>query len=135
MIFIGATQAKLPTEFAMAVQGLGTAAEYVKIEGSGRNTLDLHIAYYLGSTSATGSSDESFVIRKEWQTRFQFGRQGARLFFADEILDFEVIWTARPKTNFNVSVEPVIGRPVKRIEFSCGQGVDYGFLINRNTSL
>ncbi len=65
MIFIGATQAKLPTEFAMAVQGLGAAAEYIKIDGSGRNALDFHIAYYLGSTSASGSSGESFVISKD----------------------------------------------------------------------
>jgi len=51
MIFVGATQAKLPTEFAIAVQALGPAAEYVQIEGSGRNALDFHIAYYLGHRS------------------------------------------------------------------------------------
>lgn len=65
MIFVGATQAKLPTEFAMAVQGLGAAAEYVKIDGSGCNALDFHITYYPGSTSAAGLSGESFVISKD----------------------------------------------------------------------
>lgn len=65
MIFVGATQAKLPTEFAIAVQALGPAAEYVKIDGSGRNALDFHIAYYLGSTSVAGVTGESFVISKD----------------------------------------------------------------------
>ncbi len=65
MIFIGATQAKLPTEFAMAVQALGAAAEYVQIDGSGRNALDFHIAYYLGCASVDGSAGESFVISKD----------------------------------------------------------------------
>jgi hypothetical protein len=65
MIFVGATQAKLPTEFAIAAQALGPAAEYVQIEGSGRNALDFHIAYHLGSTAATEASGESFVISKD----------------------------------------------------------------------
>lgn len=65
MIFVGATQAKLPTEFAIAAQALGPAAEYIQIEGSGRNALDFHIAYYLGSTSAVAASGESFVISKD----------------------------------------------------------------------
>lgn len=65
MIFVGATQAKLPTEFAIAVQALGHSAEYVQIQGSGRNALDFHIAYYLGSTSVADASGESFVISKD----------------------------------------------------------------------
>lgn len=65
MIFVGATQAKLPTEFAIAAQSLGLSAEYVQIDGSGRNALDFHIAYYLGSTSAAATSGESFVISKD----------------------------------------------------------------------
>jgi hypothetical protein len=65
MIFVGATQAKLPTEFAIAVQALGPAADYVQIDGSGRNALDFHITYYLGRTSADGSAGESFVISKD----------------------------------------------------------------------
>jgi hypothetical protein len=65
MIFVGATQAKLPTEFAMAVHALGAGAEYVKIDGSGRNALDFHVAYYLGSTSAAAAFRESFVISKD----------------------------------------------------------------------
>ena len=65
MIFVGATQAKLPTEFAIAVQALGPAAEYVQIDGSGRNALDFHIAYYLGRTSGDDLAGESFVISKD----------------------------------------------------------------------
>jgi hypothetical protein len=65
MIFIGATQAKLPTEFVFAVQALGPVAEYLQIDGNGRNALDFHIAYYLGRTSAGCPAGESFVISKD----------------------------------------------------------------------
>ena len=65
MIFVGATQAKLPTEFAIAAQALGPSAEYVQVDGSGRNALDFHIAYYLGSTSVADAAGESFVISKD----------------------------------------------------------------------
>lgn len=65
MIFVGATQAKLPTQFAIAVQALGSSAKYVQIDGSGRNALDFHIAYYLGAILAGPASGESFVISKD----------------------------------------------------------------------
>jgi hypothetical protein len=65
MVFIGATQAKLPTEFVVAVQSLGAAAEYVQIDGSGRNALDFHIAYYLGRISSGSPQSDCFVISKD----------------------------------------------------------------------
>jgi hypothetical protein len=65
MIFIGATQSKLPTEFVLAVQSLGPAAEYVQIDGSGRNALDFHIAYYLGRISSGPPGGDCFVISKD----------------------------------------------------------------------
>jgi hypothetical protein len=64
-IFVGATQAKLPSEFVFAVQSLGSDAEYVRIEGNGRNALDFHIAYYLGRTSSTCPHGDFFVISKD----------------------------------------------------------------------
>jgi len=65
LIFVGATQTKVPTELAMAAQALGPSAEYVQIDGSGRNALDFHIAYYLGLTSAAAESPRSFVISND----------------------------------------------------------------------
>ena len=65
MIFIGASQAKLPTEFVLAVQLLGPTAEYVQIDGSGRNALDFHIAYYLGRISSGTPLGDCFVVSKD----------------------------------------------------------------------
>lgn len=51
-IFIGPGQRKIPIELVSAVQQLGPMAEYIQIDGSGRNALDFHIAYYIGRLSA-----------------------------------------------------------------------------------
>jgi len=48
LVFVGATQTKVPFDFATAMQKLGNSAQYVKIGGSGKNALDFHIAYYVG---------------------------------------------------------------------------------------
>ena len=60
-VFVGANQAKVPLEIARALQAFGPHAEYIQIEGSGRNALDFHIAYYLGRLAAE-NPDASFCI-------------------------------------------------------------------------
>src|SRR5450756_2082834 len=52
VVFVGATQAKLPFEVVSAIQRMGERAEYVKITGSGSNALDFHIAFYIGRIAA-----------------------------------------------------------------------------------
>ena len=51
-VFIGANQKNLPVSMAMALQSFGPDAEYVQIEGQGKNALDFHIAYYIGRIAA-----------------------------------------------------------------------------------
>jgi len=48
IVFIGASQAKVPFDLASSLQALGSKAEYVKIGGNGSNALDFHIAFYIG---------------------------------------------------------------------------------------
>lgn len=60
MVFVGASQHKISTDFAMQVQDLG-AAEYVRISGNGHNALDFHIAYMIGRL-AEREPDASFHI-------------------------------------------------------------------------
>lgn len=48
ILFVGANQTKIPIELATSMQALGNNAEYVKIEGSGKNALDFHITFYCG---------------------------------------------------------------------------------------
>ena len=60
MVFVGASQHKISTDFAMQVQNL-KAAEYVRISGNGHNALDFHIAYMIGRL-AEREPDASFHI-------------------------------------------------------------------------
>jgi hypothetical protein len=65
MVFVGASQTKLPFDLAVSLQLLGTRAEYVKIAGSGSNALDFHIAYYIGRLAAADPTAYFHIISKD----------------------------------------------------------------------
>jgi hypothetical protein len=65
IVFVGASQAKLPFEFALSLQGLGSRAQYIKISGHGLNALDFHIAYYIGRLAAEDPSAYFHIISKD----------------------------------------------------------------------
>lgn len=65
LVFVGASQAKLPFETAASLQRLGDRAEYVKISGHGPNALDFHIAYYIGRLAAADSTSYFHIISKD----------------------------------------------------------------------
>jgi hypothetical protein len=46
-LFIGESQKRLSTSIVKAIQPLGKNVEWIQINGSGKNALDFHIAYYL----------------------------------------------------------------------------------------
>src|SRR4051812_1995224 len=48
-IFIGRSQNSVPFALASEAQRLGDRLEWIKIAGDGRNNLDFHLAYYLGT--------------------------------------------------------------------------------------
>jgi hypothetical protein len=60
-IFVGRTQNSIPFTLTEEAQKLGDRLEWIKIQGDGRNNLDFHLAYYLGTLSA-GEASASFVI-------------------------------------------------------------------------
>lgn len=64
-VFVGSQQAKVPFELAQTVQALGTQAEYVQIAGTGRNALDLHIAYYIGRLAAQHPDSQFHILSKD----------------------------------------------------------------------
>jgi len=65
-LFIGANQASLKRNVAIAMQKLGPAkAEYVEISGNGPNALDFHIAYYIGCLSAMDKDAFFHIISKD----------------------------------------------------------------------
>lgn len=65
IVFVGATQARVPFELATAMQAMGSRARYVKIEGNGPNALDFHIAFYIGQLSAAEPGAFFHIISKD----------------------------------------------------------------------
>lgn len=64
-VFIGANQSKLPRHVVVAMQALGSNAQYVEIDGSGPNALDFHIAYYIGELVAADPKGHFHIVSKD----------------------------------------------------------------------
>ena len=65
LVFIGASQTKVPRHVAVAMQALGDRAKYVEIDGNGPNALDFHIAYYIGELAAADPDGHFHIISKD----------------------------------------------------------------------
>ena len=65
LVFLGANQARLSTELAVALQARGENGRYVRINATGRNALDFHIAFYLGELAAKEPAAAFHVISKD----------------------------------------------------------------------
>jgi len=65
MVFVGASQAKVPLDFADSLQRLGGKAEYIRIVGNGPNALDFHIAYYIGRLAVEDPSAYFHIMSKD----------------------------------------------------------------------
>jgi hypothetical protein len=65
IVFVGANQAKVPFELAIALQRLGEKGKYIKISGNGRNALDFHIAFYIGQLAAQDPTGCFHIISKD----------------------------------------------------------------------
>jgi PIN domain-containing protein len=65
LVFIGASQTKVPRHVAVAMQALGDRAKYVEIDGNGPNALDFHIAYYIGELAAADPTGHFHIISKD----------------------------------------------------------------------
>ncbi|MEE9309111.1 MAG: PIN domain-containing protein [Spirochaetia bacterium] len=64
LIFIGQSQKRLSTNIVRAIQPLGKNVEWIQINGSGKNALDFHIAYYLAMHKAQPDM-EHYIISKD----------------------------------------------------------------------
>jgi len=64
-IFVGQSQSKIPFELVLTAQAFGKAIEWLKIEGSGKNALDFHIAFYLGRLSQTERQTSFIILSKD----------------------------------------------------------------------
>ena len=80
-VFLGNHQSKLATAFVELLLPFGERVELIRIEGSGRNALDFHIAYCLGRLSREAPGARFYVVSKD--TGFEpliryLGKQGIR---------------------------------------------------------
>lgn len=64
-VFVGANQTKVPIDLATALQHFGEDAKYIKISGNGQNSLDFHIAYYIGQLSFEDPKGYFHIISKD----------------------------------------------------------------------
>ncbi len=64
-MFVGENQTKVPFYLATAMQEFGEDAQYVKISGTGKNSLDFHIAYYIGRLSLEDPNGYFHIISKD----------------------------------------------------------------------
>lgn len=65
IVFVGSKQTKISFDLAVAMQSLGSTAEYIKIDGDGPNALDFHIAFYIGQISAVDNNCYFHIISKD----------------------------------------------------------------------
>ena len=65
LVFVGASQSKVPLDLAASLQVLGSNAEYVKIGGNGSNALDFHIAFYVGQLAERDPHACFHIISKD----------------------------------------------------------------------
>ncbi len=64
-VFLGPHQTKVSVALARALQAFGPDAEYIQMEGNGRNALDFHITYYLGRAAVEHPKARFVIISKD----------------------------------------------------------------------
>lgn len=64
-IFVGANQAKISVELADEIQRYGENAQYIRLQNSGKNALDFHIAFYMGQFLSSDPGCQFLVISKD----------------------------------------------------------------------
>jgi len=65
LLFVGANQTKIPIELVISMQELGDSAEYIRIEGNGKNALDFHITFYCGKFFEKEPNSYFHIISKD----------------------------------------------------------------------
>ena len=64
-VFLGPNNTKLAVPFVLALQEFRERGVYVRLKTGGRNALDFHIAYYLGSLAKADPTGSFHIISKD----------------------------------------------------------------------
>lgn len=65
IVFHGSNQANVKFELAQAMHEMGDRADYIKIDGNGKNALDFHIAFYIGLLVVENPKSSFYIISKD----------------------------------------------------------------------
>lgn len=65
LLFVGALQKKISTKLAVQMQELGSRAQYIQLEATGQNALDMCIAHHTGFILARMPSARFLIISKD----------------------------------------------------------------------
>ncbi len=65
MVFCGANQNRIPFDLVAELQPYGRDAEYIRIQGTGRNALDFHIAFYIGRLAVEIPDAAFHIVSKD----------------------------------------------------------------------
>lgn len=115
-IFIGNNQTKIPLEVASSLQSFGSDAEYIKIEGSGPNALDFHIAFYMGQLTTQDAGGYFHIISKDTGFDPLIKHLKSKKIFVQrqkDISEIPLIKIANPKT-IEEKIEAVVDNLIKR---------------------
>lgn len=64
-VFVGENQIRIPFEIANVLQEFGNEAKYIKITGNGQNSLDFHIAFYIGQLASQDAEGYYHIVSKD----------------------------------------------------------------------
>lgn len=65
LVFVGASQTKIGFELANLLATKNNGSKFIKISGNGRNSLDFHIAYYIGRLAAQAPEAYFHVVSQD----------------------------------------------------------------------
>jgi hypothetical protein len=65
LIFHGVNQTKANLDLVKQTQTFGDKLKWIKIEGSGKNNLDLHLTYFLGKRVSEHAKGKFFILSKD----------------------------------------------------------------------
>ena len=65
LLFVGASQTKLPIEMVMALQSMNGAGRIVRCSATGSNALDFHVAFYCGEIAAQDKEAYLHIVSRD----------------------------------------------------------------------
>lgn len=64
-VFLGPSHTRLPSDLVLAMHELGARGKYVRMAAQGKDALDFHIAYYLGTLATADPEGFFHIISKD----------------------------------------------------------------------